>query len=240
MTLVRVLVSQPLPRLPSQFPKPELQTGAQAPALQAVVPFGFVQVVPQPPQLLTVLSGVSQPLLAAASQLPKPLLHVPSVQLPVAHDSEAFARLQGMPQPLQLVVVRMLVSQPSLGSPSQLEKPVLQLGVQTPPLQAVVPLSLSQIVPQAPQFEVVFSGVSQPFSLLPSQLPKPALHVIEQAPRAQLALPLAVPQTVPQAPQLVMLVWVLVSQPFGALPSQLPQGAVQLGAQAPALQTVLP
>jgi hypothetical protein len=45
---------------------------------------------------------------------------------------------------------------------------------------------------------------------------------MEHAPSAHVAVALANEQTLPQAPQLARLVSVLVSQPFGELPSQLP------------------
>lgn len=38
--------------MPSQFAKPELQTGVQVPAEQDVVPFGLTHAFPQAPQLL--------------------------------------------------------------------------------------------------------------------------------------------------------------------------------------------
>jgi hypothetical protein len=82
--------------------------------------------------------------------------------------------------------------------------------------------------PQAPQFVVVRRLASQPFAALPSQLPQPPpqpenVHV----PVAQLA-PTAFDglQAAPHAPQLAV-VRRLVSQPFGALPSQLPKPALQ-------------
>jgi hypothetical protein len=46
--------------------------------------------------------------------------------------------------------------------------------------------------------------------------------------------------TVPHPPQFVALVVVLVSQPFAALPSQLPKPALHVGTQALAVQVVLP
>ena len=69
--------------------------------------------------------------------------------------------------------------------------------------------------------------VSQPLTALPSQLPKPALHVGTHAPDVQVVEPFAFTHCVVQAPQLERLVLVLVSQPFEALPSQLPKPAVQ-------------
>jgi hypothetical protein len=45
-----------------------------APDTQAAFPFPFVQVTPQLPQFVVVLVGISQPLEASPSQLPKPAL----------------------------------------------------------------------------------------------------------------------------------------------------------------------
>jgi hypothetical protein len=47
-------------------------------------------------------------------------------------------------------------------------------------------------------------------------------------------------QALPQAPQLVALLVVLVSQPFDAVPSQLPQPTLHEIEQAPAVQEGVP
>jgi len=60
---VAVLRSQPLFGLPSQLLKFAAQLGTQAPAVQAVVPFVLVHCVVHVPQVATVLSDASQPLL---------------------------------------------------------------------------------------------------------------------------------------------------------------------------------
>jgi hypothetical protein len=64
--------------------------------------------------------------------------------------------------------------------------------------------------------------ISHPVEAWPSQLPKPVLQAIVQAPREHPAEPFVPLQTVPQAPQFEAFVSVLVSQPFVALASQLP------------------
>jgi hypothetical protein len=70
--------------------------------------------------------------------------------------------------------VRMSVSQPLVGLPSQSSWPGLQSGTHTPPSQPVVPCSLAQTTPQAPQLSVgVRTSVSQPLAGSPSQLPVP-------------------------------------------------------------------
>ena len=91
------------------------------------------------PQLVVVVSGVSQPFLALPSQLPKPALHV-GTQAPAVHTLVPFWGVHGSPQPPQCAAeVCVLVSQPLLGRLSQLPKPELQLGVHVPLGQAVVP-----------------------------------------------------------------------------------------------------
>jgi hypothetical protein len=69
--LVTVLsaVSQPFLGLLSQLPKPLLQVGAQVLLVQLVLPWAFVQAVPQLPQFVTLVAKlISQPLAALASQ----------------------------------------------------------------------------------------------------------------------------------------------------------------------------
>lgn len=61
LVLARTLVSQPLPRLPSQLFQPASQVGVQPFAPQLVAPWLLLQASLQPLQLLTVPSGVSQP-----------------------------------------------------------------------------------------------------------------------------------------------------------------------------------
>jgi hypothetical protein len=72
--LVRVWVSQPLVWMPSQLPKPAMQEVMEhAPAEQTEVALESVHALPHAPQLVALLRrSVSQPLLAAPSQLPKP------------------------------------------------------------------------------------------------------------------------------------------------------------------------
>lgn len=114
-------VSQPLAALPSQSPKPELQAmRAQLPDEQVVVALACAHATLQPPQLLLVLVCVSQPFAALPSQLAKPVLHAVIAQLPVEHDAVALTRVQLVPQLPQSAVVRSDVSQPFVGSLSQL------------------------------------------------------------------------------------------------------------------------
>jgi hypothetical protein len=60
-----------------------------------------------------------------------------------------------------------------------------------------------------------------------------------QLPDVQAGVPFATAHALPQLPQLVVVV-MLVSQPFVALPSQLPQPATQVGTQRLLVQVVVP
>ena len=89
---VVVGVSQPSSGLPLQLAKPAAHVGAQSyvPGMPAhiVVPFAFVQVLPQLAQFETVPSVVSQPVAAVQSAKPAPQPVI--VQVPVAHDAVPF------------------------------------------------------------------------------------------------------------------------------------------------------
>jgi hypothetical protein len=120
--------------------------------MHVVIPFGFEQTVPQPPQLLrSFCLFTSQPLAAIPSQSAK----VP-VQLWTAHCwlmqlSFAFGKLHAKPHPPQFCTVVMLVSQPLLGFPSQSDHPVEQVGTHWLLEQIVEPCAFVQPAPQAPQ-----------------------------------------------------------------------------------------
>jgi hypothetical protein len=193
-------------------------------------------------QLLTVLRGVSQPLTTLPSQLPKPLLHA-IWQVEPTHDGVPFVPLHTLPQAPQLVgLVVVFVSHPFPALPSQSPRPgpheeqphapLTQLGVQP---------AAGQTVPQALQLATSLRRfVSHPLFLLPSQLPQPTAQTGAQTPREHEVVPCAFVHVVPQAPQLATELWVFVSQPFCALPSQLPQPIAQVGAQTPPWQAVVP
>jgi hypothetical protein len=205
---VLVFVSQPLFLLPSQSAKLPVQTGVQTPATQLVVPFAFVQAMPQPPQLLmSVVVGVSQPFFGLPSQSAKPALQV-GTQTPAVHAVEPCAFEQAMPQPPQLLIFdAKTASQPLTALPSQLPVPALQVGLHAPAEHVVEPFGFTHCVVHAPQLlTFVLVLVSHPFATLPSQLPKPALHAIEHDPSAQLAVPFVELHALPQVPQLPVLV----------------------------------
>ena len=82
----------------------------------------------------------SQPLVATPSQLPNPVLQVPSTHEPLEHAAPALAKEHALPQLPQLVtVVLVFVSQPFDAMPSQLPKPVEQVGTHAPVVHVVVP-----------------------------------------------------------------------------------------------------
>jgi hypothetical protein len=187
--MLPVAVSQPFVSAPlmSQFAYPAEQLVYEHfPALHEAPTLLLVsQALPHAPQLLAVLSVLSQPLVFApeVSQSPKPVLHeyaqTPAVQVALL----AFVTSQRLPQAPQLSVVVVAVSQPFASVPlvSQLAKPGLHAEYAHEPALHDAPrlFVVSHELPHAPQFVAVFSGASQPlvFAPLLSQSPKPALHV---------------------------------------------------------------
>jgi hypothetical protein len=104
-------------------------------------------------QLAVLLSGVSQPLNAMKSQLPKPVLQVPSVQLPFAQLSLPLVNAHAVAQAPQLARELSGVSQPLVASPSQSPKPLLQaMRVQLPDAHVVLAFACAHAVLHAPQF----------------------------------------------------------------------------------------
>jgi hypothetical protein len=189
--LVR-LVSQPLPTLPSQLPQPVLQAIEQVPEAHDAAPLAVLHAWAQPPQCsVLVLVLTSQPLVACPSQLPQPVLHDESVQVPVVHEEVALLWSQPLAHAPQSDSVLRLVSQPLAALPSQLPQEEAQLGTHAPPVQVVVPLGLVQVWPHAPQFELWLSEVSQPLLTLLSQLPQPTEQLIAHCPVVHEGVPLA-------------------------------------------------
>jgi hypothetical protein len=115
------LVSQPLFGFPSQFPKPALQLAMpQLPATHCGVPLAAVQTVPHAPQLVTVLTGVSQPFVRDASQSLKPAEQL-GTQVEAAQLVVPCAFVHALLQAPQLAVLLLsCTSQPLPGAPSQL------------------------------------------------------------------------------------------------------------------------
>jgi hypothetical protein len=172
--LVR-LVSQPLLGFESQLPQSDPLHAKVQPdvVLQAEVPCAFVHASPQLRQFDVVPLAVSQP--AWLVQSKKPVLQVPTTHVPVEHDEVAFGKLQVAPQSPQFVSVCRSVSQPLPALPSQLLKPVAQVGAHAKfgdvPEHAVEPWEFAQASPHALQFDVVPSEVSHPAWLEQSAKP---------------------------------------------------------------------
>lgn len=122
-------------------------------------------------------------------------------------------------------------SQPLAELPSQLEYPELHVPIEHAPSEhEAEAFAYEQTFPQEPQFDVLVSVlVSQPFTALPSQLPKPPEQTGWQALAEQLVVPWTFVHAVPQAPQFAPLFVRFVSQPFCALPSQLPNPPLHTG-----------
>jgi hypothetical protein len=254
-----VFASQPLLALPSQLARPAPQVGEQVPPTQAVLPPELVHWVPQAPQLFTLLEVlVSHPLRVLPSQSPEPLAHT-GTHCELLHEVLPLVFVQAWPQAPQLpVLVRVSVSQPLRGLPSQSEKPGAQTGAQVPLEHEVLPCGLTQPRLQPPQLLTLVSTlVSQPFGPKSSQLPKPALHTGTHCEATQALSPLTGLQTMPQPPQLLPLLVVLgqvlpqplqlfgslvvfASQPLLALPSQLALPGLQPIWQVPPAQDTLP
>ena len=238
---VFVFVSQPLPRMPSQFPNPALHTIPHCPPLHVAVPLVVLHAVAQLPHFAAfVFVFVSQPFATAPSQFPYPTAHV-IPQAPLVQVAVPFVLLHVVAHvPQRLGVVCRLTSQPLTGSLSQFPYPVAQVIPQTPAVQVAVPLVALHPVAQVPQFAVfVLVFVSQPFAAFPSQFAKPAAQVIPQTPAVQVAVPLVALHTLPQPPQLPTLVFVFVSQPLVVPLSQSPKPEAQ-ALQAPVTQVVAP
>jgi hypothetical protein len=219
---VRSDVSHPVEASASQSPKFVAQLViSHVPVAQLSPAFASAHTAPHEPQLVRLLSGVSQPFASTPSQSAKPMLQVPMRQVPVEQSAVAFARMHATPQPPQLVTVRREVSQPFASTPSQFAKPASQLAMpQTPLPHVAVAFERLQPMPQPPQFVVVRIDVSQPVASRPSQSSKPVTQVpTRHMPLEQSAIALARTHAVPQLPQSVV-VRSEVSQPFATLASQ--------------------
>jgi hypothetical protein len=120
--LLRVLsaVSQPLRALPSQLPKPLLQTGAQALPVQLVLPWALLQAAPQLPQFAVFVARVtSQPFKAVVSQSPKPGLQPAMPQLLLVQRGLPLAAVQALLQKPQSARVLLRSVSQSAGFASQ-------------------------------------------------------------------------------------------------------------------------
>ncbi len=196
--------------------------------MQLVVPLaGDTRAVPQAPQWSGLVRvSTSQPLPGAPSQSSKPVLHA-RPQRPVSQRAAALApaghTLPQVPQWDRLV--RVSVSQPLAGLPSQLLKPAVQPAMpHTPALQEGVPLGTAQTRPQAPQWRTSSaSTVSQPLASMPSQSPRPMVQLATpHIPARQVGVAPEAVHATPQRPQWAGLTRTSVSQPLSGLLSQSP------------------
>jgi hypothetical protein len=180
-----------------------------------------VHMVMQVPQVALVVRSASQPLAPLPSQLARLVAHTgthtPAAQLLVVVPAGVVQLLPQAPQ--WVLLVRMSVSQPLLGLPSQSRKPVAHTGTHTPAVQVllVVPLGAAHMVPQAPQFELLVRRLtSHPSVTLVLQLRKLVLQLpMAQVPVVQVPVAFGGAQARPQVPQLVV-VRPSTSQPSGA------------------------
>jgi hypothetical protein len=171
--------SQPFALRPSQSPSPAAQVVAtHVPEAHVSLEPPMSQIVPHVLQSVSVLSGLSQPFAALASQLPQSALHAPSAQVPDAQLAAAFTREHAVPQLAQLVSDVSAVSQPFASVASQFPKPPLHDEIAQVPVAQVAPAFVRvHATPHAPQFAVEVSAASQPFASFPSQFPNPGAHV---------------------------------------------------------------
>jgi hypothetical protein len=225
----------------TQLPRPALQVEVHSPPAQASVATPvFEQPRPHAPQFaVEVVMLVSQPSVLAPTftQSPKPTLQLYEQLVPLQLAVLALVAVQATPQPPQLAMVVVEVSQPLVLAPAftQSAKFALQVYEQVLALQvAADALVRLHTLPQPPQFDVdVVVLVSHPSVLAPAftQSPKLALQVYEHAVPLQLAaLAFVSVHTLPQPPQFDVVV-VSVSHPLRS-------GAALLQSARPALQPV--
>jgi hypothetical protein len=207
---------------------------AQLPAAHPATPLLTEHIRPQPPQCEPeVFRFVSHPLVGSMSQLPKPAVHAPNVQEPIAHEAAAEAKLQRRPHTPQLEDdVCRSASQPLDVIPSQSPRPVMHIDVPHVPMlhEAVDPIGAAHAFPQRPQwfgFTVVI--VSQPLLGFASQSPVPAGQPeIPHTPIVHDAVAPIAGHALPHIPQWVTELLSSVSQPLAAIPSQSPKPVSQL------------
>ena len=119
------------------------------------------------------------------------------------------------------------VSHPLPGDVSQSPQPVSHAEILHDPVsQPAVACAGSHALPQAPQSVTVLSCRSHPLPASSSQSPKPLAHSRPHVPPEQSGVAFGPPlHTIPHEPQFMALLRMFVSQPFIAMPSQLPNPA---------------
>ena len=163
-------VSQPSPALPLQ----SSLSGSHVVATHVPVEHDSLELVkshfvPQVAQFVSVVSDVSQPLLAFMSQLSNSGSQLNVQPVLRLQPAPPCALLQASPQVLQFEVVPLVVSQPAALVQSRwLESHVT---TQLPVVQVAVALGgFVHATPQSPQLVAELTCVSQPLLALPSQL----------------------------------------------------------------------
>ena len=187
-----VLTSQPLEATPSQLAEPVVHApSVQSPDAQLAAALANWQLLPQTPQLATLVPVLtSQPLAALPSQLPKPELQAERVHALDAQPATPLARVQTVPHALQLFASLARSRQ----TPEQLMVGEAHVLVQTPAEQTRPGI---QTLPHVPQLALsVWSARQVP------------LQDVWPVGQTQLRPWQDVPpeQRMPQAPQLVLSV----------------------------------
>jgi hypothetical protein len=218
-------VSHPFATSPSQLPNDLSQaTSVHVPPTHASEACGRSQVAPHAPQFASVVTSVSQPVVASPSQSASDAGQPSSTQTPALHLAPG---VQTFPHVAQLAASpARFVSQPFAKRPSQLQSVASHAGSgQVPAMQGT---PQGHALPQAPQCLLSSERlVSQPFAVTPSQLSKQPSHMtIVQLPVAHDSLAWARSHATPHAPQSVSVVSD-VSHPLAVIPSQFPQPGTQ-------------
>ncbi len=233
-TLAVRSVSQPLPTIMSQSPRPLMQPAMRhTEASQVAVPPEAVHMRAHAPQFEALVRvSTSQPSAASPLQSEKPATH-DTTQAPSTQPGKPLGRAghSFMQRPQWVTLVRTLVSQPLVALPSQSPKPSSQRAtVHRPATHAGVPLGGLHTEPHDPQLPLLVRvSTSQPSVTSPLQSAKPALQAKAQRPPSHDTAALArAGQAFPHAPQLVTLVRVSVSQPLEPVMSQSAKGAEQV------------
>jgi hypothetical protein len=179
---LRVLTSQPFAAIASQFPKPAKHAATvHVEAAHPAVAWGRVHAAPQALQLFgSAAVWVSHPFVTVLSQSPYPAKHDRSVQLELPHPTLAWASLQTLPQPPQLVSSMVVFTQ----EPASAKATAQVVGspgghAQTPATQLA---PLAQRWPQSPQFLTSVETSTQivehtlPVAMAPQAVHAPLWH----------------------------------------------------------------
>jgi hypothetical protein len=177
-------VSQPLPGVPSQLPKPAVHVpSVHMPLGHVSVAFARLHGVPHALQSVSVSMLVSHPSSGLPLQFRQKPLHtgaqsyVPGIPVQLVVPCP-FVHV--LPHEAQFAVVPRVVSQPFAAVQSP--KPGLQpVEMHVPVAHDAVPFGTEHITPQLPQFASVVTLVSQPLSGLLSQLLQPISQTGEQS-----------------------------------------------------------